>query len=129
MLEMKEETKYGPRGDAIVDGVIIGDNIIMPCESNNGEQFWLLLCDKLKHMVIETFTDAYKNTYYEGDSVIQRWYYELIRLGSRTYNFNDSGQLAYVFSHIVCASKFVMPPTSHTIKGNYPTFELPNDIF
>jgi hypothetical protein len=21
-----------------------------------------------------------------------------------------------------------MPPTSHNVKGNYPTFELPNDI-
>jgi hypothetical protein len=22
-----------------------------------------------------------------------------------------------------------MPPTLHIVKGNYPTFELPNDIF
>jgi hypothetical protein len=68
-----------------------------------------------------------KNAYYEGDSVIQRWYYELIQLANMTYNFNDNGQLAYIYSHIVCASKFVMPPTSHTLKQNYPTFELPND--
>jgi hypothetical protein len=27
----------------------------------------------------------------------------------------------------MCPSKFAMPPTSHTIKGNYPRFELPND--
>jgi hypothetical protein len=101
----------------------------VPCESRNGEQFWLLLCDKPKHMVRETFIDAYKNTYYEGDSVIQGWYYELIQPRSKTYYFNDSGQPTYVYSHIVCASKFVMPPTSHIVKGNYPTFELPNDTF
>ncbi len=107
-------------------GVTIGDNIVMLCKSKSGEQFWLLLYDKPKHMVIETFVDAYKNTYYEGDSVIQGQHYELIWLGSRTYYFNDNGQLAYVYSHIVCASKFAMPPTLHIVKGNYPTFELPN---
>jgi hypothetical protein len=86
MLEMEEETRYGPRGDAIVDGVIIRDNIAMLCESSNGKKNWLVLCDKPKHMMIETFTNAYKNAYYEGNSVIQRWYYELIQLGSMTYN-------------------------------------------
>ncbi len=37
MLEMEEETKYGLRGEVIVDGVTIGDNIVVPCESRNGE--------------------------------------------------------------------------------------------
>jgi hypothetical protein len=26
---------------------------------------------------------------------------------------------------LVCVSKFTMPPTSHNIRGSYPTFELP----
>jgi hypothetical protein len=80
-------------------------------------------------MVIETFINAYKNTYYEGKSVIQGRYYELIRPGNMTYYFNDTGQLVYVYSHIVCTSKFAMPPTLHIIKRDYPTFELANDIF
>ncbi len=54
--------------------------------------------------------------------------YELIRPGNRTYYFNDNGQFVYVYSHILCASKFAMPPTLQIIKGNYPAFELPNDI-
>jgi hypothetical protein len=37
MLEMEEETKYGLRGEVIADGVTIGENIIVPCESRNGE--------------------------------------------------------------------------------------------
>ncbi len=57
---MEEKTRYGPRGDVIVDGVIIGDNIAMPCESSNGKKNWLLLCDKPKHMMTKTFKDAYK---------------------------------------------------------------------
>jgi hypothetical protein len=70
MLGMEEEIKYGLGKEAIADGVTIGDNIAMPYESRNGEQFWLLLCEKPKHTMTKTFTDAYRNTYYERDSVI-----------------------------------------------------------
>jgi hypothetical protein len=55
-------------------GVIIGDNIAVPYESRNGKHFWLLFCDKPKHMMTKTFIDAYINTYDEGDSVIQGWF-------------------------------------------------------
>jgi hypothetical protein len=51
-----------------------------------------------------------------------------MRPGSKTYYFNDSAQPTYVYSHIVCPSKFAMPPTSHNVKGNYPTFRLPIEI-
>jgi hypothetical protein len=51
MLEMEKEIEYDPRGEAIANGVTIGNNIDVPCESRNGEQFWLLFCDKPKHMV------------------------------------------------------------------------------
>jgi len=53
----------------------------------------------------------------------------LIRPKNKTYYFNDRGQPAYVYSQIVCASKFAMPPTPHDVKGNYPTFELPSSTF
>jgi hypothetical protein len=43
--------------------------------------------------------------------------------GTRHY-FNDEAKLACIYSHLVCASKFTMPPTSHNIRGSYPTFEL-----
>ncbi len=86
-----------------------------------------MLCDKPKHVVIETFIDAYKNTYYEGDELIQGRYYDLLRLGSMTYYFNDDVPLAYIYSHLVYASNFTMPLTSHNIRGSYPTFELPNE--
>jgi hypothetical protein len=47
---------------------------------------------------------------------------------SRTYYFKDDVPPNYIYSHLlVCASKFAMPPTSHSIKGSYPTFELPNE--
>jgi hypothetical protein len=33
--------------------------------------------------------------------------------------------LIYIYSHLVCVSKFAMPPTSHNIRGSYSNFELP----
>jgi hypothetical protein len=104
-----------------------GASIVVLCKSRNDKQFSLLICDKPKHIVMETFIDAYINTYYERDNMICGRYYVLIWPRSMTYYFNDSGQLAYVYFHIVCASKFVMPPTLHIVKGNYPTFEFPNE--
>jgi hypothetical protein len=32
-----KKEKNGPREEAIVDGVTIGDNIVVPCESRNGK--------------------------------------------------------------------------------------------
>jgi hypothetical protein len=46
MIGVEEETKYGASDEAIAENVVVGDNVAMPCESGNGEQFWLLLCDK-----------------------------------------------------------------------------------
>jgi hypothetical protein len=70
MFILKDETSYGSRGEAIANEVVVGNNIVIPCESGNGEQFWLLLCDEIKHIMIETVIDTYKNTYYEGDELI-----------------------------------------------------------
>jgi hypothetical protein len=67
------------------------------------------------------------NTYYEGDFVICGHYYDLIWLGNKSYYFNDEANSAYIYSHLVCASKFAMPPTSHNVHGSYPTFELQNE--
>ncbi len=128
MLRLNDETLYGSGGEVIVGEVDVGDNIAIPCESGNGEQFLLLFCGKTKHIVIETFIDDYKSTYYEGDDVICGHWYDLLRPRSRTYFFNDDAQPTYIYLHLVCVAKFIMPPTSHNVRGNYLTFELPNDI-
>jgi hypothetical protein len=37
MLEMEEEIEYGLGREDIVNGINVGDNIVVPCESENGE--------------------------------------------------------------------------------------------
>jgi len=39
MLEMEKEIEYGTRGEDIVNGINVGDNITMPCESENRKYF------------------------------------------------------------------------------------------
>jgi hypothetical protein len=62
MQNVEDETQYGVGGEAIANLVAIGDNMAIPCESNNGEALWLLLFDKPKHVVRDTFKNSYGNT-------------------------------------------------------------------
>ncbi len=39
MLEMEEETEYGPRGKDIANGINVGDNIAVPCETRMENSF------------------------------------------------------------------------------------------
>jgi hypothetical protein len=67
---MRGRNRVWSWGRSHFDKVFVSDNLVVPCENDNGEVFWLLLCDKPKHIVNDTITDAYKNTYSEGDEVI-----------------------------------------------------------
>jgi hypothetical protein len=40
-LGLEEEIEYGVGGKAIFDKVFVGDNLVVPCESDNGKVFWL----------------------------------------------------------------------------------------
>jgi hypothetical protein len=39
MPKLEDETLYGSRGEAIANELTVGDNIIVPYKSGNGEQF------------------------------------------------------------------------------------------
>lgn len=115
MLNLEDDTQYGAKGKTIVDSIGIGDNVAIPCDNDVGKVLWLLHFDKVKHIVKDIFVDSYGNTYYEGDEVIQSRYYDLFCPWNKTYFFNDDVELAYIYSHLMCASKFGMLPTSHNV--------------
>ncbi len=69
--ECNQEIKFGSRGEQIVDDLVVGDNVVVICES-----FWLLLCDKLVHSVKKSYIDDQGQTWYEGDNVIKCLWYE-----------------------------------------------------
>lgn len=45
----------------------------------------------------------------------------------RSYDFDHEAEPTYIYSHLVYASKFAMPPISHNVHTSYPTFELSNE--
>ncbi len=92
------------------------------------KQFWLLLVDKTIHIMQESFKDRLGNSYIEGDVVLRGYWFERHQVGSHIYVFRNDKPLAYVFSHLIIASKFIMPPIIHFIKGNYVTHELRYDV-
>lgn len=71
--------------------------------------------------LLKTFHSSFKIFFHYYNN------YLMLQLRNQTYYFNNGVAPTYVYSHIVCASKFVMPPTSHSVKGNHPTYELLNE--
>jgi hypothetical protein len=48
--------------------------------------------------------------------------------GSRSYFLRTDKPQAYLFAHLVLASKFSMPPTQHSVKGSHVTYELKHEV-
>jgi hypothetical protein len=44
------------------------------------------------------------------------------------YTLCDDKHVAFVFSHLILASKISMPPTLHVVKENFATYELTHDV-
>ena len=55
-------------------------------------------------------------------------YYERVREDSRSYYLLDDAPVVYQYSHLVVASKFSIPPTTHFMKGRYRTYESTLEI-
>ncbi len=51
----------------------------------------------------------------------------MLQSGNRTYLLKDDKPFAYVFSHLVLAFEFSLPPTTHMVKRTYAAYELSND--
>jgi hypothetical protein len=48
--ECNQEIKFGSRQEKIANDLVVGDNVVVVCES-----FWLLLCDKHVHSVRKSY--------------------------------------------------------------------------
>jgi hypothetical protein len=50
--------------------VHIGDNVAVRCNTVD-EDFWILLCDKMLHMVKEAFTNVWGQKWHLGEWVLR----------------------------------------------------------
>jgi hypothetical protein len=83
-----------------------------------------MLVDEGVHMVQTSFINGWSNEYVEGDVVLRGFWYDKLFVSSQTYLLRDEKHVAYVFSHLILASKFSIPLTCHKIKGKYTSYEL-----
>jgi len=92
------------------------------------EPFTLMLVDKGLHVVVTSLMDGVGNEWMEGNVVVCEFWYEKLNARSHSYTFCDDKLVAFLFSHLILASKKFMPPITHVVKGNYATYELINVI-
>jgi hypothetical protein len=92
----------------------IRDNVAVKCNIVD-ENFWILLCDKMLHMVQEDFTNGPSQKWHPREWVLQGFWYEKLRPNNRLYILCDDFAHAFVFSHLVVSSKFSMPPIAHNV--------------
>lgn len=112
------------RPDSPREGVRVGFNIAVRADSENDERFWVMLVTKGEQVNLVAFTDDAGNSFVPGELLIQGYWYEQYQAHSRTYLLRDDRPFAYVHSHAVLLSDFSMPPTTHSVKGTFASYEL-----
>jgi hypothetical protein len=115
-----------PKGEWIANNLHPNDNVVIPTTTD--EPFWLMLMEKGIHVVDNSFTNFDGNEWTQGDMVVRGYCYEWLQVESHSYILQNDQPLAFVFSHLIFASKFSLPPTSHMVKGSYITYELKDDV-
>jgi hypothetical protein len=116
LYDLNNKIEASTGGEWIVDALYIGDNVVVRAQSED-EAFWILLVTKLPHTVVDAFTDPSGNMYVPRDVVISGFWYERLRVGSRSYLLRNDRQPTSVYTHVVLTSKFSMPPTLYLVKG------------
>ncbi len=58
MVNLNDPMEFGSGGEEMAKDVLVGDNIVVFCQSFANESFWIMLIDKPLHMVIRHFNDV-----------------------------------------------------------------------
>jgi hypothetical protein len=123
MHDTDEDIHTGIASAMIAEDILVGDNVACISEDPD-DPFWFMLADKSCHVVAQTFTDDWKNTFEIGDVCIRGYWYERFRLGSRSYHLRFDKLATYILVQSILASKFSMLPMLHYVRGSLPTYEL-----
>jgi hypothetical protein len=119
---LDSNSNVGDDGDLEFEAtrVELDDNfVIISNDLENGDPFFVVLCNKPLHMCEQTFEDNWGNAWYKGDMILRGVWYDKV---SHQQGTNISNMLlidfgpTYVYSHLVVASKFPMLPSA-TRKG------------
>jgi hypothetical protein len=123
MHDIEEDIHTGIVGAVIVEDILVSDNVAC-INKDLDDPFWLMLADKSCHVIVQSFTDVWRNTFEAGDVCIRGYWYERLHSGSRSYQLRFDKPVVYILSQSILASKFSMPSTLHSVRGSLPTYEL-----
>jgi hypothetical protein len=106
----------GVDSNELVVGLKVGDNfvVVVAPSNNEGVDFFILQCIKQMHIVQEDASlDDWGNFVEKGGEIVINHYYK--QLGTRKSSYvliRDEGP-TFIYSHLVCASKFSMVQIAH----------------
>jgi hypothetical protein len=126
MYNFDEEIEINIGGEWIAKNLFPNDNVVVPTLGD--EPFTLMLVDKGIHVVVTSVMDGVGNEWMEGNVVVCKFWYERLNARSHSYTFCDDKLVAFLFSHLILASIFFVPPITHVVEGNYATYELINVV-
>jgi hypothetical protein len=107
----------------------VGDNfvIVVALGNNEGVDFFILQCIKEMHIVQENVgLDDWGNFVEKGDEIIIGHYYKQLGTRKSSYVLISDKSLAFIYSHLVCNSKFSLLQAVHKQKGGSTSYSLPS---
>ena len=107
-----------------------GDNFDVPAAENNDEgvSYYVLQCQRPKHIVEHEFDCVWGGHFEAGDYVISGTYYQKWgRPTANNYVFLRNSTEAFVDASSVLACKFQMTPRRHRVQGNDNVYTLSDE--
>jgi hypothetical protein len=107
----------------------VGNNFVINAEEgkNERQEFSKVCCTKQLHKLNGPLNCKWSMNYNEGDEVVVRKYHKKWGNSNSTYVLLKDSHVVYLYSCLVKAMKFLMPPKNHRVFGNDSLYELLND--
>jgi hypothetical protein len=127
--EKEDDWEFGGEGGSKGDMLNIGDNFAISTEEDNNEgvEFYVLQCQRLKFFVKEPFECVWRGSFEVGNCVVAGTYYQRWGRTDMTYVFLNESRVFYVNADLVIACKFLIRPTSYKVKGQESIYKISND--
>lgn len=128
--EDDENWEYEYDDDSMGNLVQARDNFAVPASEDNAEgvSYYVLQCQRPKHIVEHDFDCVWGGHFQAGDYVISATYYQKWgRPTANNYVFLRNSEEAFLDASSVLACKFQMTPRHHRVKGNETVYTLSDE--
>lgn len=108
-----------------------GDHFaVLADDGEDRPEFWILQCVEPLHGVEEVMKeDSWGQRVYQGEQIVIGTYYKQKGHSDDSYVREDPCRPAYIYSHLVVATRFDMPIAKHRQKGQRRGTQVPIILF